>query len=94
MGSPTGSVNAKAGNSREALLEYSALIGRTTFNNVGTDRDEIDLANGSIIVKGGKPPAAAIRGRGRNGRAEGGRPIGRSLATVLHGGRRPPVITR
>ena len=35
------------------LSEKSALIGRATFNNVGTCRDEAGSAIGPIIVKGG-----------------------------------------
>jgi len=48
-----GSVNAKAGSSREARSQKSALIGRATFNNVGVLNVEIAPTLGPIIVKGG-----------------------------------------
>jgi len=43
-------------------MQESALIGRATLNNVGTFMTIICLAIGPIIVKGGKPPAAAMCG--------------------------------
>ena len=52
-GGPRGSDNAKAGSSREARSQKSALIGRATFNNVGVLNVEIAPTLGPIIVKGG-----------------------------------------